>query len=115
MNDSILETVRHMVGGGEEHEHFDTDLIIYANSAIASLRRLGIGPLEGFSITGTDESWSDLLGDEKPELREQAKSYVVLKTKQLFDPPTTGATKEALQDSLKELEYDLNGTYEVDL
>lgn len=110
--DSILETIRHMVAGGEQHEYFDTDLIIFINSAIATLRQLGIGPQEGFAITGTTDTWEDFLGVDTSML-ETVKAYIALKVRLMFDPTTSSAVTDSIKSNIAEMEWRLNTTYET--
>lgn len=106
MEESILLSIKKMIGPSIEYPAFETDLIIHINSALMVLHQLGIGPAEGFYITGEDESWSDLIGDVK--YLEAVKTYVYLKVRMAFDPPTTGATTDAFKEMIKEYEWRLN-------
>lgn len=109
--DSILTTIKKLLGITEEYEHFDTDVIIHINSALMTLRQLGIGPEEGYMIYGKDEKWTDFLGDSK--LLEQVKTYVYLKVKLVFDPPTSSSVMEAMQRQAQEFEWRLNTEFEL--
>lgn len=103
--DSILESVKKDIGLTPDYTHFDPDLIMDINTAFSFLTQLGVGPSTGFSITGNTEVWSDFITDSRLEM---VKTYVAKKTKQLFDPPTTGPNAEALNNVLKELEWRIN-------
>lgn len=107
MNDSILLSIRKLIGPGGDHEFFDTDYVIHINSAIMVLRQLGIGPKTGYAITGTTETWSDYLGDQI-DMVESVKSYIYLKVKKMFDPPASGTMAEAMNSMINELEWRLN-------
>lgn len=109
MNDSILLTIRKLIGPGGDHEFFDEDYIIHINSVFAILRQLGVGPKSGYSITGSSETWSDFLGDHA-NLLEPVKSYTYLKVKKLFDPPSSGTIASAMDSMISELEWRLNVT-----
>ena len=103
---SILTSIKKMLGITEDYEHFDTDLIIHINSVFMILRQLGVGPESGFSISGPNELWSDYLEDETK--LELVKSYVYLKTKLIFDPPLSSAVMEAINRQISEFEWRLN-------
>lgn len=106
MNDSILTSIKKMLGITEEYEHFDTDLIIHINSVFMILKQLGVGPADGFSIKGKEETWSDYILDEgKLEL---VKSYMYLKTKLIFDPPLGSTVTEVINRQIQEFEWRLN-------
>jgi hypothetical protein len=104
MDDSILESIKKLLGN-EGDTHFDTDIRMHINSALMILAQLGIGTT-GFLITGKDELWSDFLADKKD--LEAVKSYVYLKVRLLFDPPTVSAVIEAMERQIKEFEWRLN-------
>lgn len=106
--DSILTTVKKMLGIEEEYEHFDIDIIVLINAAIATLIQLGVGPHSDFSITGKEETWDDFIGPY-PNL-EPVKTYVYLKVRSIFDPPQSGAGVEAVSKAISELEWRLNVT-----
>lgn len=103
MMDSILKTIAKLFGYDDEYDHFNTDLIVFINTAFNFLTQLGIGPEEGFRIAGTDETWSDFTNDKI--LLEMVKSYVYMKVKLSFDPPSSGTVMQAYKDQLQELEY----------
>lgn len=101
--DSILTSVKKIVGVSEEDESFDTDLIMHINSALMILKQLGVGPTEGFSIFDKTSVWSDLLSDDLSI--EAVKSYVGLKVRMIFDPPTSSAVADAINKTISELEW----------
>lgn len=106
MSDSILTTTKKALGITEEYTHFDPDLIMYINSAFSVMTQLGVGPLNGFTITGSDEKWSDYaISDIELGF---AKSYVPMKVKMMFDPPTTAALIDANNKMISEYEWRLN-------
>lgn len=106
MNDSILTSIKKLLGITEEYEHFDQDIIIHINSVFMILNQLGVGPSNGFSITDKTAVWSDFVS-EGTNL-ESVKSYIYLKVRLLFDPPTTSAVMESMNRMISELEFRLN-------
>lgn len=108
--DSILTSVKKMLGIEADYEHFDTDLIMHINSVLLILNQLGVGPLTPFTITGTDETWSDFFSDVA--VIELVKSYVYLKVRLIFDPPSTGVLHEAMERQIVEFEWRLNAQVE---
>ena len=106
MDDSILNSVKKILGIASDYDAFDTDIIIHINSVFSTLNQLGLGPDEGFMIEDDSASWEDFLLDD---MRLNAvKTYVYLRVRVLFDPPTTGFTLTAIQEQIKELEWRLN-------
>ena len=108
MMDSILTSVKKLLGVGEEYTHFDDDIIMHINSVIFILTQIGIGPEEGFSITSKDQTWNDFLQGRINI--ESVKSYVYLKVRLLFDPPSNSFLVEAIERQISEYEWRLNIT-----
>ena len=100
---SILTSIKKLIGIGEADESFDTDIIMAINTSLAALTQMGVGPPEGYAIQSKTETWENFLGAEKN--LEAAKSYVYLKTRLLFDPPTSSALLESINNVLSELEF----------
>ena len=108
MMDSILTSVKKLLGVGEEYTHFDDDIIMHINSVIFILTQIGIGPVEGFAITSKDQTWNDFLQGRINI--ESVKSYVYLKVRLLFDPPSNSFLVEAIERQISEYEWRLNIT-----
>lgn len=108
--DSILTSIKRLLGITEECKDFDDELVSHINSALAILTQLGVGSEKGFSITGDTETWNDFM--ENDARLGFAKSYVHLKVRLLFDPPASSAHVEAINRTLGELEFRI--TVQVD-
>ena len=104
--DSILISVKKMLGIAAEYTHFDADIIIHINSVFMILNQLGEGPKEGFSISSDVETWDEFTNDNLTI--ESVKSYMYLKVGLLFDPPTSSNVLEARNRLVSELEWRLN-------
>ena len=48
--DSILTSIKKLLGMDADYTAFDTDVIIHINTALAILCQLGVGPDKGFRI-----------------------------------------------------------------
>lgn len=105
MSSSILNDVKHNLGHLPEQTAFDIDIILAINSALATLTQLGVGPVEGYEITGADNMWNEFADD--PRLNS-VKSYIFLKVKLVFDPPGTGFVVASMERQIQELEYRIN-------
>ena len=103
--ESILDTIKKLLGGSENDNHFDTDLIIHINSVFMILNQLGVGPEKGFSIKGSEEKWSEFIKEE--DQLEAVKTYIYLKVRNIFDPPQSSAVLEAINKTINELEWRL--------
>lgn len=106
MDKSILNTIKRMLGLEPDYTPFDTEILIHINSVFMVLQQLGVGPKDGFSITGPDEVWSDYIGDTKN--LEALKSYIYLRVKTVFDPPQSGTAMEAMKQQIDEYTWRLN-------
>lgn len=106
--ESILTSVKKMLGIDEAYTHFDADLIMHINTVFSILNQLGVGPSEGYKIDEANDIWSDFL-PEGYKL-EMVKSYVYLKVRLLFDPPTSSSVMEAVNRQISELEFRINVT-----
>lgn len=102
---SILITIKKMLGLDETYKVFDPELVVYINTALMVLEQVGLGP-NGFTITGETETWEDFLTDISKY--EGAKTYVYIRTRLAFDPPTNSSLLKSLEDTYKELEWRLN-------
>lgn len=99
--DSILDSIKKLLGLDPAYDHFDTDLVIHINSVLVVLHQLGVGE-KVFTITGSNETWKDFLGDKVDEL-SMVQTYIGQKVRLMFDPPT-GSTQTAVENVCKELE-----------
>ena len=108
MEESILKTIKQLIGCPDDFEQFDLDLTIHINSAI--LTQLGVGPKEGYRITGQDNVWSEF--EDDAQKLSLIKDYVYIKTRLLFDPPTSGSLMDSLKEQLKEMEWRLYMLYD---
>lgn len=107
VTDSILLTVKKMLGIAEEYHAFDIDLIVNINSVFLTLNQLGVGPKIPYQIEGSEETWAEFLKDQRKKLAG-VETYVYLKTRLLFDPPTNSFLVDAMQKQCDELEWRLN-------
>lgn len=104
--ESILTSIKKLLGITAEYTHFDDDLIIHINSVFMILTQLGVGPSEGFVIEDDSAYWTDFITD--PVKMQAVKSYVYLKVKLLFDPSLSSAVIEATNRMISEYEFRLN-------
>lgn len=103
---SILTSIKKMLGIEEDYEHFDNDIIMHINSVFSILTQLGVGPSGGFYITGKNEVWTDFTSSVgKIEI---VKSLIYLRVRLLFDPPQSSALIESINNQIKEFEWRLN-------
>ena len=104
--DSILDSVKKNLGISAEYTVFDPDIIMHINSAFFVLSQLGVGPEKGFSISSKDDIWDSYI--TKDENLEAVKTYVYLKVRVTFDPPSSSFILTSMENQIKELEWRLN-------
>lgn len=107
MIESILTSIKKLLGIEESYTHFDADIIMHINSVLAILVQLGVGPSEGFFISGKNETWSEFLGENSVNL-EGVKTYVYMKVRLIFDPPPNAAAIDSMNRLVNEFEWRLN-------
>lgn len=105
VGESILKSIKKMLGVDPTMDMFDLDICMNINSALANLNQIGLGPYDGFYVNGPEDKWSDFLGANDMHVLQNAKQYVYIWVKRVFDPP--GATNHltALDNTIKELEW----------
>lgn len=106
--ESILTSIKKLLGITEADKSFDVDIIIHINSVFSDLTQLGVGPSEGFSIENEHDFWSKFIPVENVKLFNNVKTYMYLRVKLLFDPPTNSAVLAAMQKEADKLEWRLN-------
>ena len=103
--ESILTSIKKLLGITEDDSSFDLDIIMLINSAFVNLQQLGVGPSEGFSIEDDTATWEDFLADDKAV--NTARQYIWLKVKMVFDPPTSSFVMDAIKHEIAENEWRL--------
>ena len=104
--ESILTSVKKMLGITENYTHFDEDIIMHINSVFMILRQMGVGPEKGFRIEDDLATWQDFTSDNL--MLESVKSYMYLKVKLLFDPSASSAVTDSMNRLISELEWRLH-------
>ena len=104
--DSILASVKRLLGIEEEYTHFDPEIILNINAALMTLMQLAVGPKQGFIVTDDTATWQDFIGDRTD--MEAVKTLVYLKVRLTFDPPQMGYLVDAITKQIAELEWRLN-------
>jgi hypothetical protein len=106
--DSILTSIKKMLGISEDYTQFDIDITIHINSVLSALTQIGVGPSEGFFIEDKTSTWSDFIADD-PRLNSVI-SYVYMKVKLLFDPPLSSAVIDSTNRLISEYEWRIQVT-----
>ena len=104
--DSILTSIKKLLGIEENYTQFDDDILIYINSAFLTLNQLGVGT-DPIVIKGGNETWSDIAASTG-KASEYLKSYIYLRVRLIFDPPQTGFLLDAIKNQITEYEWRIN-------
>lgn len=102
---SILHDVKQLIGQEWDDNTFDLDIMTHINSVFLDLQQIGVGPEEGYSISGPDDKWDVLLKGDKN--LNAVKTYIYGKVRMVFDPPSTGPLLNSLQAQLDKIEWRL--------
>lgn len=107
MEESILKSVKKILGIYPDDDSFDLDIITHVNSAFSILHQLGVGPVDGFYIEDEEPRWDDYV-DGPISLIREVQTCVYLRARLLFDPPQTSYALAALERQIVEHEWRVN-------
>lgn len=107
---SILDSTKKLLSIPLESDYFDHDVLTYINSAFSTLKQLGAKIPSDFYVSDSTSNWDDIGGN--PDVIPHIRSYVYLKVRMIFDPPT-GGVKEAYDNQIKELEWRINSEDDI--
>ena len=102
--ESILTSIKKLLNIAESYKNFDMDIIMHINSALMVLNQLGVGPSEGFSIKDETNTWDEFIPEDRADM-EAIKSYVGMKVRLLFDPPSSSAAISSMEKLIGEFEF----------
>lgn len=105
--ESILKSIRKLVGPEDDYTHFDPDIVIHINAALNRLFQLGVAEAKGFRVTSEDETWADLFGSDA-EVIDMCKTFIYYKVKMGFDPPTSSIAADAIKSEIDKQEWLIN-------
>ena len=105
-NDSILTSIKKLMGLTEEYDAFDQDILILINSVLFELEQIGVKAKDGFSLTDKTIVWSDYSDDDR--LLNALKPYIYMKTKLTFDPPTSSGALDSMNRIIDRFEWRIN-------
>lgn len=109
MDESILTSIKVLLGLTEDYTAFDAQIIMHINSVMLILKQLGVCET-AYVIKDKTDAWSEFLTNDKDF--EAVKSYVYMKVRLLFDPPTTSVVTDSMNRTIAELEWRLNAEAE---
>lgn len=105
-NDSILTSIKKLMGLTEEYDAFDQDILILINSVLFELEQIGVKAKDGFVLSDKTAVWSDYSDDNR--LLNALKPYIYMKTKLTFDPPTSSVALDSMNRIIDRFEWRIN-------
>lgn len=112
MSDSILTTTKKALGLAADYDAFDPEIVMFINTVFSRLDDLGVGPEGGYAIEDENDLWSTYLNDDP--ILNRIQSYMYLRVKMLFDPPTTSFLMNAIDAQIDKMEWLINAHWERD-
>ena len=109
---SILNSIKKMIGISPSDDGFDQEIKDHINAEFLTLHQLGIGPEEGFSITGPSNTWDEFTTNE--HLQDAVRQFVGLRVQLIFDPPASSVVADQKNNRIAELMFRLNVQAEED-
>jgi hypothetical protein len=103
--ESILQSIKKLLGIDANYDAFDGDIAIHINTVFAILNQMNVGPSTGFFINDSTSLWSEYT--QEINVANMVKTFVYLKVRLLFDPPTSPSVIESINRTLSELEFRL--------
>ena len=99
---SILDSIKDLLGIDSEDKSFDSALIMHINGAIMITHQLGVGP-RGYKIQNRDNVWSELLLN-RTDL-EAVKCAIYYRVRLIFDPPQNSFLVNSINEQIKEYDW----------
>ena len=96
---SILGSIKQMLGIDPTDKSFDNELIVFINSALSTVQKMGVG-VSGYKISSDTETWADFLQSRTDV--EEIKTNVYSRVRLIFDPPQNAFVVKAIQDQIAE-------------
>ena len=106
MTDSIFESVKKVLGLLGDDSSFDEDILLHINSVVSTLRQLGLSIPADFYVRDDVQTWQDLLGEFRD--LDLVKSYMTMKVRLMFDPPSSSFGLKSMEEMAKEYEWRIN-------
>ena len=105
LSESILKSVKKLLSSDPDYDVFDPDIIMCINAAFGTLHQLGVGTSDLFAIKDDTAVWGSFL--TSGEFFEEIKTYVFMRVKLMFDPPSSSFVLDSYKEQIKELEWRL--------
>ena len=106
--ESILGSIKQMLGISQDETNFDSELMLHINGALMIINQLGVGPSAGFIVLGKTQTWSEFLADRKD--LELVKTAVYLRVRLMFDPPQNSFLVSSTQKQIEEFDWRITAT-----
>lgn len=106
VSESILNSIKKVLGIDPTYDVFDVDILMHINSVFSDLHQVGAAPASSITVLDATSVWSDFI--QGKEHVEMVRTYVALRVRLLFDPPTSAYGTESMQKQADKLEWRLS-------
>ena len=100
MDESILDSLKNMLGILPNDTAFDNELISHINAFISNLTDIKIGPEEGFIVEDVTTTWGDFVSDIS--IMAAVREYLYAAIRLVFDPPSNSFVVTSLEKAKDE-------------
>lgn len=107
MDTSILNSIKKLLGLDSEYTPFDQDIILHINTVLRVLNQLGVGS-STFRVSDASEEWSEFLTSSDEVNLDDVITFVYLRVRLLFDPPSSGIVTDSIKATIDELTWRIN-------
>ena len=106
VDDSILLSIKKMLGMEPEFTQFDPDIILHINTIIQVLYQIGLDIPDGFTVVDQNSLWTDYIKDPRyTKITSLIKQYIFMRVRMIFDPPSSATLATSIQESINEMQW----------
>lgn len=110
INDVILTDIKKMLGLYEEDTSFDLVVLTHINAVFSIIKQIANFKLPDILVDETT-TWDNMLNGRTDI--GYISTYMNIKIKMIFDPPTSSAAAESFNAVIRELEFRISMEKEV--
>lgn len=103
MTDSILNSIKKLLGIAEDDHSFDQDVLMHINTILMVISQEW-HDRESFRVEDASDTWEDFIGEDNIDY-DGLKTLVYLRVRLLFDPPNNSFVIQSMNEQIKELEW----------
>lgn len=109
--ESILDTVKKVLGLLPDVTAFDLDIVMHINGVIGSLWQFGVTSDASLAISDNTTLWSAITA--RQDILNLIRPYMFMRVKFIFDPPASGFAISAMTQQIQQFEWRLVSAVET--